>query len=138
MAELKTKKTTVSVDSFIKTIKEEQKRKDAIAIAALFKRAIKSEGRMWGGSIIGFGDYTYKYPNGKEMEWFMAGFSPRKANFALYLMGPKEGKHAELLKKLGKHETSKGCLYIKKMEDVDPKVLTQLLDNCVKHCKSSK
>ena len=137
MAELKTKKTTQSVEAFLNTVKEEQKRKDAFAIVELMKKATKSEPKMWGSAIIGLGDYKYKYPNGKEMDWFMIGFSPRKQNFALYTMGPKDGKHAELLKKLGKHSTGKGCLYINKIADVDTKVLSAIFEIHVKHCKES-
>ena len=135
MAELKTKKTTQSAEAFLNTIKEEQKRKDAFTILELMKKATKGEPKMWGSAIIGLGDYSYKYPNGKEMDWFMIGFSPRKQNFALYMMGPKEGKHAGLLKKLGKHSTGKGCLYINKITDVDVKVLKEICDVHVSYCK---
>jgi hypothetical protein len=137
MAELKTKKTTKSPEAFLKTVKEEQKQKDAFAIVELMKKATKSEPKMWGGAIIGFGDYTYKYPNGKELDWFMIGFSPRSQKFSLYLMGPKEDKFKELLGKLGKHKMSKGCLYINKISDVDLKVLKEMCDLQVKHCKAS-
>ncbi len=89
---------------------------------------------MWGGSIIGFGDYILKYPNGRELDWFMMGFSPRKQNFALYCDATAD-ENKDLLKKLGKHETGKGCLYIKKISDVDIKVLSKILDNQVKKCK---
>lgn len=134
MAELKTKKTAVSPESFLKTIKKEDRRKDSFAIMELMKKATKSEGKMWGGSIIGFGDYLYKYPNGREMDWFMMGFSPRAKNFALYC-GATADENKDLLKKLGKHETGKGCLYIKKVSDIDAKVLSKILVNQVKKCK---
>lgn len=135
MAELKTKKTAVTPQSFLKTVKEEEKRKDSFAILELMKKATKSEGKMWGGSIIGFGDYILEYPNGRKLDWFMMGFSPRKQNFALYC-GATADENKDLLKKLGKHETGKGCLYIKKVSDVDTKVLSKILENQVKKCKA--
>jgi hypothetical protein len=137
MAENKTQKTKANPEAFLNTIKEEQKRKDAFVVLELMKKATKSEPRMWGGAIIGLGDYHYTLSTGKKNEWFMIGFSPRKQNFALYLMGPKEGKYQELLVKLGKHSTGKGCLYINKIAEVDTKVLLQLFELQVKYCKTA-
>ncbi len=104
MAELKTKKTELSVVAFIKKIPEAQKQNDAFKILELMERATKAKGKMWGTSIIGFGDRHLKYESGRELDWFVMGFSPRKQNFALYIMGTVE-KQQSLLKKLGKHKT---------------------------------
>jgi hypothetical protein len=97
------------------------------------KKATNAEPKMWGTSIIGFGDYHYKYESGRENDWFLAGFSPRAQNLTLYMMG---GLDPELLKKLGKYKTGKGCLYINKMEDVDSKVLSELITSAVKRTKA--
>ena len=127
MAELKTKKTESSVSEFIGQIPEEQKRYDAFTILKLMEGVTKTKGRMWGTSIIGFGDTHLKYESGRELDWFVMGFSPRKQNFALYIPGTVE-KQQSLLKKLGKHKTGKGCLYINKLEEVDLTVLREILD----------
>jgi hypothetical protein len=121
MAELKTKKTQLSVTAFIKQIPEEQKRKDALVIMELMEKATKVKGKMWGTSIIGFGDRHLKYESGRELDWFLMGFSPRKQNFALYVSGAV-GQQS-LLNKLGKHKTGKGCLYLNKLEEVNLSVL---------------
>jgi Domain of unknown function (DU1801) len=126
MAELKTKKTELSVDAFIKKIAEPQKRKDALVIAGLMEKATKARAKMWGSAIIGFGDRHLKYESGRELDWFIMGFSPRKQNLSLYIFGAVEKQQA-LLKKLGKHKTGKGCLYINKLEEVDMNVLTELI-----------
>ncbi len=126
MAELKTKKTELSVDAFIKKIPEAQKRKDAAVIVGLMEKATKAKAKMWGTAIIGFGDRVLKYDSGRELDWFVMGFSPRKQNFALYISGTVEKQQA-LLKKLGKHKTGKGCLYINKLEEVDMDVLKEII-----------
>ncbi len=92
--------------------------------------ATNSEPKMWGTSIIGFGSYHYKYENGRENDWFLVGFSPRKQNLTIYLMGGLDD-YGSLLKKLGKHSLGKGCLYIKKLDDVQLPVLTELVNNSV-------
>jgi len=125
MAELKTKKTEISPEAFIKKIPETQK-KDARAIMDLMEKATKARGKMWGPSIIGFGDRHLKYESGRELDWFVMGFSPRKQNFSLYITGSVEKQQA-LLKKLGKHKTGKGCLYINKLEEVDISVLKEII-----------
>jgi hypothetical protein len=127
MAELKTKKTTQSVDNFLKQIPAEQKRKDALTILKIMEDATKLKGKMWGTSIVGFGDRHLKYESGRELDWFVIGFSPRKENFALYITGTVEKQQA-LLNKLGKHKTGKGCLYINKLEDVDLIVLKEIIN----------
>jgi len=131
MAELKTKETKASVSGFLKRIADEKRRKDAAKILALMKSVTKEDPKMWGSSIIGFGRLHYKYASGREGDWFKAGFSPRKDSFTLYLCGGF-APHADLMQKLGKHKTGGSCLYIKKLEDVDEKVLKQLIDRSVK------
>jgi len=127
MAELKTKKTELSVDAFIKKIPEAEKRKDAFTIVELMEKATKAKGKMWGSSIIGFGDQHLKYESGRELDWFVMGFSPRKQNLTLYISGTV-AKQQALLKKLGKHKTGKGCLYINKLEEVDMAVLKEIIN----------
>ena len=134
MAELKTRVTRASVDKFLQGIKDEKKRADCYEILKIMKRATKAEPKMWGTSIIGFGDHHYVYESGREGDWFVAGFSPRVQNLTLYLMG---GFEAELLKKLGKYKTGKGCLYINKLEDVDKKVLRELVTNSARNLSKS-
>lgn len=126
MAELKTKKTEHSAEDFIQKIPEPQKRKDALVLLELMEKATKAKGKMWGTSIIGFGDRHLIYESGRELDWFVMGFSPRKQNFALYISGTVEKQQA-LLKKLGKHKTGKGCLYINKLEEVDLDVLKEII-----------
>ncbi len=127
MAELKTKKTELSVQSFIKKIPEEWKRKDAQVILDLMEKATKAKAKMWGTAIIGFGDWRLKYESGRELDWFIMGFSPRKQNFALYISGAV--KQSALLKKLGKYKTGKGCLYVNKLEEVSLPVLNEIILN---------
>lgn len=127
MAELKTKRTELSVDAFINNIQEPQKRKDAFSILELMEKATKAKGKMWGSAIIGFGDRRLKYESGRELDWFVMGFSPRKQNFALYITGAV-AKQQALLIKLGKHKTGKGCLYINKLEEVDEAVLKEIIN----------
>lgn len=131
-AEIKTKPTSSSVESFISSIADEQKRKDSYAILKLMEKATKQKPKMWGSSMIGFGDKRYKSPNtGREVDWFIIGFSPRKANLSLYL-AVDINKHADALKKLGKHKTGVGCLYINKLEDVDVKILEKMIEAAAK------
>ena len=137
MAELKTKLTNASVDKFIKGVKDDQTRADCYQIIEIMQKATKAEPKMWGTSIIGFGNIRLKYESGRELDWFPIGFSPRKQNLTLYLMGGAESQR-ELLDKLGKHTTGKGCLYIKKLADVDLKTLKQLINNSVKSTSQVK
>ena len=130
MVELKTKKTELSVEAFLKKVPEAQKRKDAFVILELMENAAKAKGKMWGSAIIGFGDQVLKYESGRELNWFVMGFSPRKQNFALYISGAVT-KQPALLKKLGKHKTGKGCLYINKLEEVDMSVLKEIINKGV-------
>lgn len=137
MAELKTIPTKLSVDKFLKGIKDEQKRADCYEILVLMKKATKAQPKMWGTSIVGFGNYHYVYESGREGDWFIAGFSPRKQNLTLYMMGGFS-QFEDLMKKLGKHSTGKGCLYINKLEDVDTKVLREIITKSVKMAPKSK
>jgi hypothetical protein len=126
LAEIKTKQNSSSVEDFIKSIPDEQKRKDSQAILKMMEKATKEKPKMWGNSMIGFGKCIYKSPaTGREVEWFRIGFSPRKGNLSLHLMNVE--KHADALKKLGKHKTGAGCLYINKLEDVDTKTLEKII-----------
>jgi hypothetical protein len=134
MAELKTKKNEASVKGFIKSLPDEQKRKDALTILELMKQASKLEPKMWGGSIIGFGEVHYKYESGHEGDTCLMGFSPRKQNFSLYLPGGHVA-YADELKQLGKHKTGKGCLYINKLDDVDSSVLKNVFKKAVQLSK---
>jgi hypothetical protein len=131
MADLKTIPTKVSVDKFLKGITDERKRADCYQILDMMKKATKAEPKMWGTSIVGFGKYHYVYESGREGDWFITGFSPRKQNLTLYIMG---GFHqfGDLMRQLGKHSTGKGCLYISKLEDVDIKVLKNLIRKSAK------
>lgn len=132
LAEIKTKQTTASVEGFIDSIPDEQKRKDSYTILKLMEKATKEKPKMWGASLIGFGNKRYKSPNtGREVDWFKMGFSPRKANLSLHV-GLDIQQHADALKKLGKHKTGVGCLYINKLEDVDIKVLEKMITSAAK------
>ena len=133
MADIKTKPTSASVDHFINSIKDEQKRKDSSVLLKMMKKATGEEPKLWGSSIIGFGQVRLKSPNtNREVDWLRLGFSPRKANLSLYISGDINHQHAEALKKLGKHKTSVGCLYINKLADIDMKVLEGMLDASLK------
>ncbi len=126
MAELKTKLNNASVNVFLNQIENEEKRADSFEILKLMQQVTKLEPKMWGSSIVGFGNIHYKYESGREGDWFLTGFSPRKQNLTLYVMG-SFNPHTDLLKKLGKHKTGSGCLYINKLKDVDLKVLKELI-----------
>ncbi|AKE52161.1 DUF1801 domain-containing protein [Kangiella geojedonensis] len=125
-ADNKTKPTQQSVTDFLNQVEHKQKRTDSFAILEMMKAQTGLEPKMWGDSIIGFGDYRYKYASGREGDWFLVGFSPRKQNLTLYIMAGIN-QYPELLKKLGKHKTSKACLYINKLADVDTSVLEDII-----------
>jgi hypothetical protein len=132
MAKNKTAETTVSVTEFINAVKDESKRKDSFRLIETVKKQTGLEPKMWGPSIVGFGTYHYKYDSGHEGDSPLIGFSPRTAAITLYLSGNFE-KREDLLKKLGKHKTDKGCVYIKKLEDIDMEILKSMIANHVKH-----
>jgi len=128
LAEIKTKQTSANVEDFINTVKDEQKRKDGFVLLEMMKKATGEEPTLWSSSVIGFGNKRYKSPaSGREVDWFLVGFSPRKANLSLYLM-INHKEHADAIKKLGKHKTDGGCIYINKLEDIDLKVLKGMID----------
>ncbi len=136
MAEPKTQPTDQNVEDFLNAIPDEQKRADAFAVLKLMKQVTRAEPQMWGSSIVGFGRYQYKYASGREGDWPLAAFSPRKQNLTLYIMAGFEG-YAELLKKLGKFKTGKACLYVNKLADVDLPTLKELVKQSVKHMKAT-
>ena len=135
LAEIKTKPTTSSVEDFINSIPDEQKRKDSFVLLEMMKKASGEEPVLWSSALIGFGNKRYKSPKtGREVDWLLIGFSPRKANLSLYLTMDIK-KHADTLEKLGKHKTGVGCLYINKLEDVDLKVLKGMIETSLKKSK---
>lgn len=126
LAVIKTKPTSSSVEDFVNSIADDQKRKDSFIILKLMENAMKEKPKMWGSSMIGFGNVRYKSPaTGREVDWFKIGFSPRKTNLSLHLIDLL--RHADALKKIGKHKTGAGCLYINKLEDVDIKILEKMI-----------
>ena len=134
-AELKTKVNDESVEGFLNSVADEQKREDCFEILELMQQVTKETPKMWGSSIVGFGSYHYKGASGREGDWMLTGFSPRKQNLTLYIMGGFDS-HQDLLKKLGKYKTSVGCLYIKKLDDVDREVLKELVAESVRTMKN--
>ncbi len=135
MAELKTKENNASAKQFLNTVEDETKRKDSFAIAEMMKKATNEEAKMWGTSIVGFGNYHYKYSSGHEGDMCIVGFSPRKQNISLYLCGALD-KMKGLLEKLGNHKTGVGCLYIKRLSDIDQKILEQIIKESIAGIKS--
>jgi len=130
----KTAPTKASVKNFLASIENETQRKDALAVAGMMEQITKTKPQMWGPTVVGYGKYRYRYESGREGDWFLTGFSPRKAALTLYIMGGFADE-ADLMAKLGKHKTGKSCLYIKKLEDVDTKVLKQLIRKSVQSVK---
>lgn len=128
MAELKTKVNDASVIVFINSVGDDQRKKDAFELLSIFEKITREKGKMWGTSIIGFGMYHYKSErSSQEGDWPLAGFSPRKQNLTLYVM-PSYGVIDDLLLKLGKNSISKGCLYIKRLSDVNMEVLKEIIN----------
>ncbi|MCP4422765.1 MAG: DUF1801 domain-containing protein [Chloroflexi bacterium] len=132
MAELKTKKTDESVEAFLHSVENEKRRMDAFQVLDLMKEVTGEDPKMWGSSIVGFGEYHYKYKSGREGDWFLTGFSPRKQNLTLYIMSGFT-EYDELMTNLGKFTTGKSCLYIKKIEDVDLPTLKKLVEKSADH-----
>lgn len=135
MAELKTKPTDKSVKDFLNQIPDEQRRADCFAIAKIMQAITGNKPKMWGPSIVGFGTYHYKYASGREGDWPITGFSPRKKDLTLYIMMGFE-KHPELMKQLGKHSTGKSCLYIKRLSDIHMPTLKKLIKESVKQLQN--
>jgi len=132
MSELKTKRNDASVETFLNNVEDVKKREASFTILELMKDITQEEAKMWGDSIVGFGSYHYKYKSGREGDWPMTGFSPRKRNLTLYIM-PGFSEYDDLLTNLGKYKTGKSCLYINKIEDVDLDVLRELVLQSVEH-----
>ena len=126
-AEIKTKQNDASVDKFLNSLTDAQQRADAVSVLNMMKEISGEEPKMWGTSIIGFGELTVRSPaTGREVDWMKVGFSPRKGNLSLYVLNGSP-KQTALLDKLGKHKTGKGCLYINRLSDVDEKVLQKVI-----------
>ena len=132
MAELKTKLSGISVDDFLGSIQDEQVRADSYTIAKIMEKATKTKACMWGNAIVGFGSRKYKYPDGREMDWMMIAFSPRKKNITLYIASDFEGCE-DLLTELGKYSRGKSCLYIKRLSDVNIATLKKIIKASVQH-----
>lgn len=130
MTELKTKVNESSVADFLDSVTDAKRREECLAISNLMQQITQAEPKMWGAAIVGFGSYHYQYASGREGDWFLTGFSPRKQNLTLYLMSGFE-QFGDLLGQLGKFKTGKGCLYLKKIEDVDWDVLKKLIQASV-------
>lgn len=128
----KTQPTGISVSAFLAGIEDEQARKDCKAIARIMREATGESPKMWGPSIVGFGSYHYRYASGREGDWPITGFSPRKQNLTLYIMDGF-AEYGSLLQRLGPHKTGKSCLYIKRLADVDLDVLRELVTRSVQH-----
>ncbi|MGZ5243530.1 MAG: DUF1801 domain-containing protein [Bacteroidia bacterium] len=132
LAQIKTKPTAASVEEYIRNIENEQKRNDSFVLVEIMKKASSEEPVLWGGSIIGFGNKRYKSEKtGREVDWFLIGFAPRKANLTLYLTVGIKNREEEL-KGLGKYKTDGGCIYINKLADVDLEVLENIIENALK------
>ncbi|MHA2008249.1 MAG: DUF1801 domain-containing protein [Promethearchaeota archaeon] len=134
MTDVKTKPTDIDVEEFLKKVENPNKREDSFEILKLMKEVTQEDPIMWGDSIVGFGSYHYKYASGREGDFLITGFSPRKQRFSIYIMSGFD-KYEELLSKLGKFKTGKACLYINKLKDVDTEVLKELIKENVKHMK---
>jgi hypothetical protein len=130
MTENKTKPTSASVSEFVNAIEEPQKRADVRKVAAMMRRATGKRAKMWGSSIVGYGTYHYRYDSGREGDFMLTGYSPRKQALTVYILAGFE-RFGPLMKKLGKYKTGKSCLYIKRLADVDENVLEQLITESV-------
>jgi hypothetical protein len=128
---MKTKPTGDSVADFLNKIPDAERREDCFTIAKLMEEVTGHKPKMWGPSIVGFGSYHYKYDSGREGDWMVTGFSPRKKDLTLYIMMGFE-KHQDLMKQLGKHSTGKSCLYIKRLSDIHMPTLKKLIKTSVK------
>jgi hypothetical protein len=136
MAKNKTQPTKMKVSEFIAAIESPEKRKDCREIMKLMRKVTGKRATMWGTSIVGFGQYHYKYASGREGDHFLTGFSPRKQALTLYIMAGFKS-HAKLMEKLGKHKTGKSCLYIKHLDDIDRSVLEKLITESVKYMREN-
>ena len=130
--EPKTKLNQASVTKFLNSIDDAKRREDSFAVLEIMQAITKQEAKMWGTAIVGFGTYHYVYASGREGDWMQVGFSPRKNALTLYIMSGFSN-YSELMEKLGKYKTGKSCLYIKKLEDIDLKILKKLIRESVKY-----
>ena len=135
MAELKTKATSASVTDFLNTVADEQKRADSFRLLEMIREQTGLEPKLWGDSIVGFGDLHYTYASGRQGDWFWVGFSPRKQNLTLYF-GSDLSHYNDLLSALGKHTTGKGCLYIKRLSDIDETALRSMIQRVANESQS--
>ena len=136
MAENKTRENKASVSGFLNSIEDARKRADARKVGAMMRKATGKQARMWGSAIVGYGKYHYKYESGREGDYMLTGYSPRKQNLVVYIM-PGFSDFSALMKKLGKYKTGKSCLYIKRLSDVDEKVLERLITNSGKYMRKN-
>lgn len=134
MAQLKTSPNGGDVMAFLQGVEDEQKRQDSFELLALMEEITGVAPQMWGGSIIGFGSYHYVYESGREGDWFLTGFSPRKQNLSLYIMSGFD-RYEALMERLGKHKTGKSCLYVKQLTDLDRGVLRELITDSVRYLR---
>jgi len=134
MAELKTKENKASVTAFINSVADRQKRADCRAIAKMMREATGKRAKMWGASIVGFDRYDYTYASGHSGSFMITGFAPRAQNISVYIM-PGFSKYGAMMKKLGKYKTGKSCLYIKRLADVDAKILSRLIRESVREMR---
>lgn len=135
MSEPKTKRHDGDVNEFLDAVENPRRREDARRVLELMQEVTGELPKMWGSSIVGFGSYHYKYASGREGDWMITGFSPRKQNLTIYIM-PGFSEFSELLARLGKHKTSKSCLYLNKLDDVDLEVLAELVRESVNVMKA--
>lgn len=135
MSDLKTRPTASSVNAFIDAVDDEHKRADCRVVARMMAEITGAEGVMWGASIVGFGDYHYRYASGREGDFFEAGFSPRKRALTIYVMAGFS-EYEDLLGALGKYTTGKSCLYVKRLSDVDLDVLREILTRSVAYIRA--
>lgn len=136
MSEMKTQPTEAAVSAFLEGVADPVRREECQAVLDLMRRVTGVEPKMWGGSMVGFGSYHYRYESGREGDWFVTGFSPRKANLTLYIMAGFD-RYEGLLERLGKYSTGKSCLYLKRLSDVDLTVLEALVRESVQHVSAT-
>jgi len=136
MAELKTRENDGDVLAFLNAVPDEGKRADALRVMAIMREVTGEEPRLWGDNIVGYGHYHYKYASGREGEWFLTGFSPRKANLTLYITSGFE-QFEDLRARLGKHTVGKSCLYVKRLSDLDEATLRELIGRSVEHMRAT-
>ena len=137
MAELKTKQNNASVSDFLNGVADAKRRQDCFSVLELMRETTHAEPQMWGGSIVGFGSYRYRYASGREGDWMLTGFAPRKQNLVVYIMAGF-GRYDELLAQLGPHKTGQSCLYIKDLDKINRAVLRELIAQSVAHIQADQ